>query len=359
MPDRPGRRPAPLHPLFELTRTRLLEFCREPEAIFWTFVFPVILAMVLGVAFRNQPAGQPRLAITGPAPAASRLRELLQPHVSRLEVLSAAEARRRLGTGGLDLVLEMETAPGKTDPTLVCRYDRSRPEGRLAWLELEQRLRGESPRLAGWPVRQETVPAAGGRYIDFLIPGLIGLNLMGSGMWGIGFTVVMARVNKLLKRLAATPMHRAHYLLGFILSRLVLLVPEVAALIFFGWLLFDVRMNGSWPQLAVLVLLIAFTFTGLGLFTASRARTIEAVSGWMNLVMLPMWVFSGSFFPAERYPDFLQPVIRALPLTAANDALRAVMSDGVPLLSAWPALLILTAWCLAGFAAALRIFRWQ
>jgi ABC-2 type transport system permease protein len=206
---------------------------------------------------------------------------------------------------------------------------------------------------------QDAVTERGGRYIDFLIPGLVGLNLMGSGMWGIGFSVVVARTRKLLKRFAATPMQRSHYLASFALSRLLFLSLEVAAVVGFGWAIFGVEVHGSLLDLALVALLGALSFAGIGLLVAARPRTVEAVSGWMNLVMLPMWLLSGTFFSYERFPQIFLPFIRALPLTALNDALRSVMNDGANLAANGLPLLILLAWGLVSFLVAVRIFRWQ
>src|SRR2546422_5619791 len=185
------------------------------------------------------------------------------------------------------------------------------------------------------------------------------MNLMGSGLWGVGFAVVQARSKKLLKRLMATPMRRSEYLLSFILSRLVFLVVEIAALVGFGWVMFRVGIRGSVTALALVTVLGALSFAGLGMLVASRARTVEAVSGLMNLVMLPMWILSGTFFSYLRFPDAMQPVVRALPLTAVNDSLRAVMIDGAPLVHLGAPLGVVTAWGALSFAVALRIFRWR
>jgi len=208
-------------------------------------------------------------------------------------------------------------------------------------------------------VRDDRVVAPGSRYIDFLIPGLLGMNLLGSGIWGVGFSVVQARQKKLLKRFMATPMRRSHYLLSFILSRLVFLILEVAALVGFGWLIFGVGVRGSFATLAGITILGAFAFAGLGLLVASRARTIEGVSGLMNLVMLPMWILSGTFFSYARFPEAMIPFVKALPLTALNDALRAVMIDGEQLASLGAPLAIVTGWGAVSFAIALKIFRWR
>jgi ABC-type multidrug transport system permease subunit len=219
-----------------------------------------------------------------------------------------------------------------------------------------QRERGRKDLIA---VRDDRAVAPGSRYIDFLIPGLLGMNLLGSGIWGVGFSVVQARQKKLLKRFMATPMRRSHYLLSFILSRLVFLILEVVALVGSGWLLFGVAVRGSFTTLAGISILGAFAFAGLGLLVASRAKTIEGVSGLMNLVMLPMWILSGTFFSYARFPDAMIPFVKALPLTALNDALRAVMIDGAGLATLGAPLAIVAAWGAVTFVVALKIFRWR
>jgi ABC-2 type transport system permease protein len=345
-------------PLVELSRTRVLEFIREPEAIFWVFVFPVLLAAGLGIAFRSRPAEMPRAAVVAGDEASSWVAEALQKS-GRVEVMELGQgaADQALRTGKVDV--EVKAAGPASSPRVIYRYDPQRSDSRTARALVDdvlQRAFGRTDQLAA---RDEPVTQPGDRYIDFLIPGLIGLNLMGSGLWGVGFSLVLTRTRNLLKRFAVTPMRRSQFLLSYALSRLVFLVLEVAALVGFGWLAFDVSVHGSFVALTVVVLLGGATFSGVGLLLAARPKTVEGVSGWMNLVMLPMWVVSGSFFSYHRFPDAVQPVIRALPLTALNDALRAVVNDGAPLLASWRELLIMGGWGLVCFVIALRIFRWK
>jgi ABC-type multidrug transport system permease subunit len=170
---------------------------------------------------------------------------------------------------------------------------------------------------------------------------------------------VDARRKKLLKRLIATPMSRTQFLASFVLSRLTLLVIEVGALLGFALLAFGVPIRGSLLSLLAICLLSALSFGALGLLLASRARTIEGVSGLMNLVMLPMWIFSGVFFSATRFPDALQPFIQALPLTAVNDALRASLLEGAGWSRLAPELGIVALWLVVSFALAVRLFRWR
>lgn len=339
-------------PLVQLTLARMREFYREPEAIFWVFGFPIVLAFALGIAFRNRGPGDLNVGVAqgrGDSAAAALLSSA--PGI-QARVLDPTRAHNALRTGRIALLV----VPGDS---IVYRYDSTRTESRLARLEVDavlQRARGRQDPVA---VRDDRVTEPGSRYIDFLIPGLLGMNLMGSGLWGVGFSVVQARSKRLLKRLIATPMRKSDYLLAYVFSRLAFLVVEIAALVGFGWLMFGVGVRGSFVALASVTVLGALAFAGLGLLIASRARTVEGVSGLMNLVMLPMWILSGTFFSYARFPEAMQPAVRALPLTALNDALRGVMIDGASLAAERGALAVIAAWGLVSFAVALRIFRWR
>ncbi len=345
------------HPLIELTLARLREFVRSPGTVFWVFVFPVLLAVALGIAFRSQPPQSPRVAIV--EENGTDLADRLQ-NFENLEISSFDEekARKALRTGNVDILVRVMPSKSKS-PNVIYRYDPTRPESRHARLAVDDILQRVFGRADVISVEDEKVTEVGGRYIDFLIPGLIGLNVMSSCMWGIGYAVVDSRRRKLLKRFAATPMHRSHFLLSFIFSRMVFLVAEVAALVFFGYLVFDVQVNGSLLDVGLLTVGGAFAFSGIALLIAARPENTEVASGWMNFVMLPMWLLSGSFFAYSRFPEVMLPVIRALPLTALNDGLRAVINNGASFTTFWMELAVLFAWGLVGFVVALVSFRWQ
>jgi ABC-type multidrug transport system permease subunit len=380
------------HPLIELTLTRVREFTREKEALFWVFVFPVLLAFALGIAFRNAPPEKQRIAVErseagASDAAASEIARVLSASTEVEPVLlSQAEAAQALRSGKVAMIVrprrdegnqnreaaeqdatqattrgEQQSRSASTALTgeIDYQYDPTRPESKVARLAVDDALQRALGRNDVMIARERQTVEPGARYIDFLIPGLIGMNLMGTGMWSLGFAVVQARGRKLLKRFAATPMRRSHYLLSFMLSRLIFLVLEVLAIVVFGWLAFGVAVRGSLLNVIILSLLGGLTFSGLGMLVAARPHTIEGVSGLMNFVMLPMWLLSGTFFSSARFPEIFQPFIKALPLTALNDSLRSVMNDGATLASNWGALAVLLAWCVLSFAIALKTFRWQ
>ena len=345
-----------LHPLLELTAMRIREFLREREAVFWVFIFPVLMTFALGIAFRNTAPDKTPVAIEATATdaKASETANLLSqsPDITAT-VLSPEEAAQALRSGKVSIVVK------PSNDSFEYHFDPTRPESRTARLLVDDVLQRGKGRNDVVSVGEQKVTEPGARYVDFLVPGLIGMNLMGSGLWGLGFTVVIARSRKLLKRFAATPMRRSHYLLSFMLSRLVFLVLEVAAVIVFATLAFGFTVRGSWLSVALVTMLGGFTFSGIGLLVAARPTTIEGVSGLMNFIMLPMWLLSGTFFSSERFPQVLQPFIQALPLTALNNVLRALMNEGASLPSNWIPIAILLAWCVVRFVVALKIFKWQ
>lgn len=338
--------------IIELTSVRTKEFLRETEAVFWVFGFPLILAIALGFAFREKPPEKTPIAIVAGAQANARAAALQKSPALLPRVMSESDARDALRRGKVSLLIESGDA-------LVYRFDPTRPDSRAAQHEADDELQRAAGRRDVLPHREEMVHEQGSRYIDFLIPGLLGMNLMGTGMWGMGFTIANARMRKLLKRLVATPMRKSQYLLAQFLSRILFLITEVVVLVAFGWIAFGVKVHGSLLVLALICVVGGYAFSGLGLLTASRAQTIEAVSGLMNLIMMPMWLCSGVFFSYERFPDMAKPVIRALPLTLLNDALRAVMNDGAALAQVLPHLGGLLIWGVITFLIGLKVFRWQ
>jgi ABC-type multidrug transport system permease subunit len=338
-------------PLWELTLVRFRLFFREPSALFWTFGFPVVLAVALGIAFRNHPPEPVRVAVQA-GPGADRIVAEIASDQVKATIEEADAARADLRVGKVTVVVVAG------DP-VTYRYDETRPEARLARLLVDDRLQRAEGRTDPTRVADDRVTEPGARYIDFLVPGLVGLTLMSSSMWGIGYVIVELRTKKLVKRMLATPMRRGDFLVSFVLMRALFVLIEVPVLVGFGWIAFGVRVTGSLVLLLGVALLGALAFAGLGLLVASRAQNTQTVGGLMNLVMMPMFVGSGVFFSASNFPDALQPFLRALPLTALNDALRAVVNEGAGAATIARELILLAVCSAVSFAAALRLFRWR
>ena len=339
-----------------LLQARMKELIREPEVIFWVFIFPLLLAFGLGIAFRNKPEDKVAVALVSGPRTQEVLRLLQASSDSRLihpDVLDEATAHDKFRLGAYALVIEA------SENRITYRYDPARPESVQARIQVDDALQSAAGRRN--VVETTTVPSSepGARYIDFLIPGLLGMNLMNSGMWGIGFALVEMRQRKLLKRFVATPMRRTDFLMALASSRLVLMIIELGLLLGFGVIAFHMRVAGSLLAILLVSALGAISFGGLGLLTASRAQKIESVSGLINLVMMPMWIFSGVFFSYERFPAIIHPFIKALPLTALNDSLRAIILQGATLTSQALPIAVLVIWGGLSFVLALRWFRWS
>ena len=344
------------NPLVELTLARFREFLREPEAVFWVFAFPVIMTCALGIAFRSRGEEPVIVGIVeqpGEQAGADALAQALDA--------AGGFTVRRIAPEDLDRAVRDGRAPVVVVPGTppAYRFDAARAESQVARLAVDRALQRAAGRTDAFTPVEEPVRIVGSRYIDWLVPGLLGMNIMGTGLWGVGFAIVHARTKKLLKRLVATPMSKAHYLLSHVLSRFLFLALEVVVIVGFAWIFFDVAVHGALWALAAIAILGGLSFGGLGLLLASRVKTIEAVSGLMNLVMLPMWVLSGVFFASTNFPEAMQPLIKVLPLTALNDALRAIVNEGLALTAVTREIAILTTWGLVSFLLSLKLFRWQ
>ena len=343
---------APRHQLIELTLIRLREFLREPEALFWSFLFPIIMTCALGVAFSSSGSARFIVGIAQVAGHEAVTTALQRDGRFTLREVEATDVDRAVRDGRAAVVVIAGAPP-------VYRYDEARAESQAARLAVDVALQRAAGRVDVFSATESPVSSVGSRYIDWVIPGLLGMGIMSTGMWSVGFSIATARSRKLLKRLVATPMVRGYYLASFVLSRFVFLALEAVVLMGFAWLVFDVRIQGPLAAFAGVCAVGALTFGAMALLVASRAKTIEALSGLLNFVMLPMWVLSGVFFASSNFPDPMQPIIQVLPLTALIDALRAVTNDGQPLAGVASDLVILGTWGATSFVAALKLFRWR
>jgi ABC-type multidrug transport system permease subunit len=339
-------------PLVQLTLARMREFIREPEAVFWTIGFPIVVSLALALAFPSRVDRAVRVGLY-PEAAADSLRSTLQgTRGITIRDVRPEDERRALREGDVNIVVVPTTPP-------TYRFDPAREESRLARAVVDEALQRAGGRVDPWTAHEEPQEVAGSRYIDWFIPGLIGMGIMSNGMWGIGFGIVQARMRKLLKRMVASPMRRSEYLLAQLFARMVFLPAEVLVPLVFAVVAFAMPINGGALTIAIVALIGALSFGAIGLLLATRARTLEAISGLMNLVMLPMWIVSGVFFSSSNFPAVVQPVIHALPLTALIDALRAVILDGSSLADVRSELAVLIAWGVVPFFTALRLFSWK
>jgi ABC-type multidrug transport system permease subunit len=351
-------------PLWQLSLMRWRIFVREPSALFWTYGFPVVLALALGVAFRNRPPEPVEVAVEA-LPGCEPWRDALATNSGvHVRWLTPQAAREALRAGKVSVTVSRQESGVRTESAAtgmprIYQFDPTRPESRLARAVVDDALQRAEGRADPTKVSDQIVTEVGSRYIDFLIPGLLGFNLMSSGLWGVGFVIVDMRVRKLIKRMMATPMSRAHFLLSFVLVRGAFLLGELPILLGFAHWVFNVPIRGSLLLIAGLCTLGSLMFAGIGLLIGSRAQNTHTVAGLVNMISLPMLVTSGVFFSAARFPELFQPIIRLLPLTALIESVRTVMLDGAGVSAVVNHIGVMLAWGLISFVIALRMFRWQ
>jgi ABC-type multidrug transport system permease subunit len=332
---------------------RWRSFFREPSAVFWSYGFPLIMTLALGIAFRSRAPDPVDVAVIGDG-AATVVATLNKDPLMRARVMGRDEAMRALYAGKLTLVADCAA-----NGACAYNFDPTRPDSRLGRYQVNDVLQSAAGSKPAFTSTDHLQTAPGARYIDFLVPGLLGFGLLSSGLWGVGYVLVEMRTRKLLKRLVATPMSRVSFLGSFIAMRGVFLAIELPVLLGFGHYAFGVPVRGSLALVLLVAVLGSLTFAAMGLLVASRANNVQTVGGLINLATLPMSICSGVFFSASRFPDVLQPLIRALPLTALNDALRAVMLEGAGFMQILSQMAIIVAWGLVCGLGAAWWFRWR
>jgi ABC-2 type transport system permease protein len=346
-------------PLAQLVGARFREFFREPEVIFWVYGFPLVLAIGLGYAFSSTRPTPPMVDVQN-TPDEKRAEELARQlsddrwaeEKLTVKVLAESECKTRLKKNETSLYIIAHAG------TIEYNYDPARAESVQARYWVESLLSRPYTAQTHAP-KESLITEPGRRYIDFLLPGLIGMNVMGGGLFGVGFVLVDMRVRKLFKRLMATPMRHSDFLLSLLIARLLFLLPEMASLLCVGVFWFGVPIYGSLFTVIVIIFAGAAAFSGIGLLLGSRTEKTETMSGMMNMVMLPSWIFSGVFFSSKNFPAEAQPLIQALPLTQINDALREVMLEGSSFLQVSWRIAILLAYAGVTFALALYRFKWR
>ncbi len=354
-----------MHPVTQLFLARFREFIRQPEAVFWSYVFPLVMMIALGLAFRSEPMEAISIVVQD-----GRGSEALKATLSgsrKLIVSSGtqSECRQQLRAGQSELIVvaknagKSDTVAAETPDEVTFVFDPTRPGSVYARDAVNDVLQQAAGRKDPMPTSDLAVTEPGSRYIDFLVPGLIGMGLMGGGVWGVGFAIVDMRIRQVLKRFLGTPMKKSHFVAAMMFSRMVFMIPEIIIVLLVSRFVFGVVNHGSYLTVILLIAMGAFEFAGIGLLIASRAKTLEAVSGLMNLAMVPMWIGSGIFFSAKRFPEFAQPLIELLPLTPLIAALRHVMQEGAGVLQILPELSLITLWGAVTFVVAIRVFRWE
>ena len=334
--------------ILALIHARNVEFVRDRSSFGWNIVMPVLL--VFGLAFIFSGGEKPLLKVAVLAPAATELSASLHPflgteHLEFYRVADREQSVRKVQRHQIDMLLDLRDGDG--------RY----------WINPESGKGAIAARLlqaSGGPsLRQERAGGAPVRYVDWLLPGILGMNMMFSAMYGVGYVIVRYRKNGYLKRLHATPLRAFEFLSAQIGSRLIVILC-VSSGVFLGTdLVLDFRMEGSYLALFLLAAAGAISLISMGLLIAARIQSEEFAEGILNFLTWPMMLLSGVWFSLEGTHPLLRQLSAVFPLTHLLDGARAVMLDGAGISGILPQLAVLLLMAVAFLAVGSALFKWD
>lgn len=336
---------------------------RVPSAIFWLFAFPVVMLLGMGMIFGSASDAGMKLVWSqdgGAVAADDLLRDALRDRGVRVETLPAAAAEERWASGKLPLMLQATDGRYhlRLNSYLMAQAMAGEAMLQQAYITAQARAQGISE-LARIP-REVTSPGGhrNGPYAAFLLPGLLGLNLLTLGIFSTGMVDVTMREQGGYKRLATTPLPRWVYLAAQISVRVIMVVLSAILLMAAGAAAFGIRNQGGYGALLAIIILGAACFISMGYVLGSLARSVEGYNGIANLAFLPMMLLSGVYFSLDSAPSWFQRGADALPLTPVLKTLRAVFNDGATIEAQGGSLALIGAWTVLLFILAVRRFRW-
>lgn len=361
-----------MHALIALYIASVKEFLRDRLALFWTVAFPIFFILIFGVVFsgNDDPSYDVGLANEDDGPIAAGLSQALHS-VDAFEVTEGErdELVRSLEEGEYRLVIVVSegltASLQQQQPAEVeVIYDPSNQTTAQIVLTIVRRVvEGFERELTQRPVllsiKSTAVTSDRLSSIDFLLPGILAMALMQLGLFGTAPALVQLREQQVLRRIGVTPLPRTILLASQVLLRLTIGAIQTALIVLVGLLLFNVTIVGNVALLIGFVLLGALMFVAMGYMIAGIADTQESVNGLTSLLNFPMLFLSGLFFPVEVMPAWIQPVVKAIPLTYLADALRQIMVDAPPLYSLTVDAAVLGAWLIVTAVLAVRFFRWE
>ena len=355
---------------------RYKQFVRNRGALFFSFIFPIIFILLFGWAFQNMGTETFKVGIAddGSPQTTAYLTQGLESVIIQnnqkefqvqsgdLNILLAS-----LKSGGLDAVIVVpvgiDNLQSGQSNNIEVYYDASLMANQQTLIPtLYQVINGIDQKLGGYTplitLQEKSVQSHQLRYIDFLLPGILGMTLMFVGIQG-GLPIIQQRQAHIIKRLGSTPLHRSMLVMGDIVFRLIVVMLSAALIIIVGRLVFNVAMVGNWLSLFGMVLLGSLVFVDLSYLIAAFVKTQESAIPIINIVNLPMMILSGTFFSVANMPAFIEPVVKVLPLTYLNDALRQIMVAGTPLYPMTTDIIILAIWAIVSLVVTVRFFRWD
>jgi ABC-2 type transport system permease protein len=363
--------------LIQLILIHYREFIREPGILFWSIIFPVMMAWVLGIAFSKQNELVQQVAlIENPVAQNKELRQFLDdadyvnnPEKEGHDYLEKTIQNEKLGKttyrfletdmdGGLLLLKrgQVNLILKEYPDSVVYFFDPVNPQAKMAYVMLSSIIKNEH--LVYETASISPLTQKGNRYIDFLIPGLMVMGVMNSLLWGISYALIEMRSKKLMRRMVATPMKRSEFLISFFVARLSITIIEATLLLSFAFAYFHISIQGSIPAMILVFLAGNIAFSGIAILISSRTANSRIGTGLINVIVLPMTVLSGIFFSYHNFPDKVIPVIQKLPLTMMADSMRSVFIEGAGIVQVSLNALVLSLLGIVCFIIGLRTFKW-
>lgn len=362
--------------LLQLISIRFKEFLREPAVLFWSILFPILMAWGLGSAFSDKGETMQQVAlIESELNKNTRLRDFFDGiEAVKSEVTGYFNLEKKIGEkkagitnykfircdkdeamtllkkGIISLIVEEDT------DTIIYHFDPLNPEAKLNYMLISGAINNK-----GQDIKNESIKVLdkiGTRYVDFLIPGLIAMGVMMSIMWGVSYSLIDKRNKKLLRRMVATPMKKSNFLGSHFITRTLLSFIEAGLLFLFAYFYFGTYIQGN--ILAGMVVLFAgiVGFTGLAILVSSRTANTQVGNGLINLVVMPMMVLSGIFFNYHNFPEWTIGIIQKFPLTMLADSLRSIFIEGSGFKENYNNIITLLIYGLTSFFVGLKMFKW-
>ena len=374
-----------LNQLWQLILALFREIIREPGVLFWGILFPILMSVGLGLAFTKKTDVIRKVAVINSSERSITLSDInviedfllksceknnspdkkawqwkykkkdekLGNSIFLFYNMEWDDAMKFLKRGTINLLITGQ------NNSVEYHFDPMNSDAELTFLKLSSIIgKGE---IISAKSNSEIKPltVTGTRYIDFLVPGLIGMGVMMSSMWGISYGIIEKRSKKLLRRLVATPMRKSHFLIALITVRITMNFIESSVLLIFSLIAFKMTIQGDISALILTFLAGNIAFAGIAVFASSHTSNTEVGNGIINFVVFPMMILSGIFFSYQNFPDWSLPVIRNLPLTMLTDGIRSIFNEGAGYHELALPIFIMTAVGVAFFSVGLKIFKWH
>ncbi|HEY4798192.1 MAG TPA: ABC transporter permease [Bacteroidia bacterium] len=353
----------------QLTKIQYLEFFRVPGVIFWALMFPIVMAWGLGLAFNSKGQQERTIAWVQTSPVGKIMKDFIHGTINSDKEQVKIVGNKKTGFVTYHFVpaswqdATLMVKRGKT-PLIISEstdsvkyfFDPKNPEAQLAYLQLSAVIGQQSHEENTEQI--QPLDQKGMRYIDFLVPGLMAMNIMFGSLWGISYSLIEKRSKKLLRRMIATPMNKTAFLASYFVTRISLSIIEMLFLLFFSWWYFGITVQGSIPALVSMLIAGNIVFFGLAILLSSRTSNTQIANGIINAVSMPMMICSGIFFSYHNFPDWLTAIIRQLPLTLIADSMRSIFTEGAGFAEIKQALLLLCGTGLILFIVGKRIYKW-